>query len=118
MTFFTDAVNKSLGTTGSYQDVDISSDTGGDTAIGAIFTVNNDSGSGADKAYGLRKNGSTDDFYYEPRGDQSNIHIIGVDGSEIAEMKIENIAIDLYLTGYITSTIKRPAIVTSTLATA
>lgn len=96
--FFTDAVDKSIGTTATWTDVDISSDTGGDTAIGAFFeSISN--GSGQD--FALRKNGSTDDFYSFDRftlwGD-----VVGLDGSEICEMKIVSTAQDCFLVGYFT----------------
>lgn len=98
--FFTNAVNKSLTTTGAWTDINISSDTGADTAIGAIFEVK-DSGSSSDY-YGLRKNGSTDDR----RAKAANGHsaaVVGVDGSEICEGYIANVTVDFYLVGYIVS---------------
>jgi len=54
VTFFTNWIDKTPTTDGTWQDVDISSDTGGDTAIGAIFYVLSQSGNGL--SYGLRKN--------------------------------------------------------------
>jgi hypothetical protein len=101
VTFFTNAIDKSLATTGTYQDVDISGDTGADTAIGALFTVNEVSGSG--NLYALRKKGSTDDFYFEARGNTATTQLVGVDASEMAQMKIGTASNDLYLTGYVTS---------------
>jgi len=96
--FFTNAVDKSLGGTASWTDIDISSDTGGDTAIGAAFEliVVTD----ASYKYGLRKNGSTDDKYQDTSWHSAAI--IGVDGSEICEGEIENTAVDFFLVGYIT----------------
>ena len=61
VTFFTNAVDKSLGTTDSWQDIDISADTGTDTAIGAIFTIHDSSGDG--DRFALRKKGSSDNRY-------------------------------------------------------
>jgi hypothetical protein len=101
VTFFTNAPDKSLSTTASYQDIDISSNTGTDTAVGAIFTVTDSSAS--IYQYALRKKGSSDDLYWRIRPDTSTMFMIGVDGSELAEMKIENAAVDLHLTGYVTS---------------
>jgi hypothetical protein len=101
VTFYTNAIGKSLATTGTYQDVNISADTGGATAIGAVFTVN-ETGAGT-AAYALRKKGSTDDFYTDLRGEQATVQLVGVDAGEIAQMKIANVSIDLYLTGYVTS---------------
>jgi len=100
VTFFTNAKDKSLTVTGSYVTIGITNDTyNEDGAIGAIFVLQNTGGSGY--AYSLRKYGSTDDFYNELRASVSTVHLIGVDGSDRAEMKIENLAVDAYLIGYI-----------------
>lgn len=97
--FFTNAVNKSLSTTSSWLDIDISSDTGGDTAIGAILEVKQSS---ATNAWGIRCNGSSDD-----RSNRGGIYhrgvIIGVDGSEIFEGYINSTLVDFFLNGYILS---------------
>ncbi|MHC4414872.1 MAG: right-handed parallel beta-helix repeat-containing protein [Planctomycetota bacterium] len=100
VTFFTNAIDKSLSTTGSYQDIDISGDTGADTPIGAILTVQNTSGS---TTYAIRKNGSTDDHYNELKNSRSTSCLIGVDAGEICELKISSTVIDAYLVGYVTS---------------
>jgi len=99
--FFTNAVDKSLAVTSAWTDIDISADTGTDTAIGAIFEVD---GNGQYRWYGLRKNGSTDDFY----NGFTDIFthggaIIGVDASEILEGTIEDTVVDFFLVGYITA---------------
>ncbi len=60
VTFFTNRVQKTIGFLNSWRDVDISADTGADTAVGAIFTVINTSNSNLHQ-FGLRKKGSTDD---------------------------------------------------------
>ncbi|OGO67960.1 MAG: hypothetical protein A2Z37_01800 [Chloroflexi bacterium RBG_19FT_COMBO_62_14] len=101
VTFYTNAIDKSLTTTATYQPVNISADTGGDTAIGAIFTIN-ETGVGA-AAYALRKNGSINDFYTQIRGSEATVQLVGVDAGEVAQMKIANLSLDLYLTGYVTS---------------
>ncbi|MCB2081384.1 MAG: hypothetical protein KDD76_02035, partial [Rickettsiales bacterium] len=94
--FLTNAIDKSVSTTGSYVDIDISGDTGADTAIGAIFAATTPSIA----YFSIRKNGSTDDF---TPFDLDNKYwpIIGVDASEICEIKQEAIA-DFFLIGYIT----------------
>ena len=89
--FFTNATFKSVGT-GTFVDVDISGDTGGDTAIAAIVEIN---GAGANS--GLRENGSTDD---RTNNIQHSGGLVGVDGSEIFEVKQSNN--QTYLTGYVT----------------
>lgn len=96
--FFTNAVDKSLGSTGSWTDIDISSDTGGDTAIGAIFEV---IGVNWPRDYGFRKNGSTDNRV--KRHYRHSAAIVGVDGSEICEGNIGNTDMDFFLLGYITA---------------
>lgn len=97
--FFTNAVDKSLASSGSWIDIDISSDTGGDTAIGAVFETH----SGQSTAdYGFRKNGSTDDRR-AGSGYYNNASIIGVDSSEICEGYTASTAKDFYLVGYILS---------------
>ncbi len=98
VTFFTNAVDKSVGTAGSYQDVDISGDTGTDTAIGGIFIV---TGSSA-LMYSLREKGSTDSRYTDIQAESATGAWVGVDGSELCEMRIETTDVDLYLVGYVT----------------
>ena len=102
VTFFIDAVDKSFNSPlGTYQDVNISADTGVDTAVGAIFHVHTTSiGSGS---YGLRMEGGSTDLYQDARAESVQAHVIGVNGSERLEAKIETANIDLYLVGYVTS---------------
>jgi hypothetical protein len=100
VTFFTNAVDKSLSTTGSYQDIDISGDTGAETAIGAILTVQNTTSS---DVYAVRKKGSTDDRYDAIKNSRSTSCLIGVDANEICQMKIAATTMDAYLVGYVTS---------------
>ncbi len=99
--FFTNSVDKSLAVASVWTDIDISTDTGTDTALAAILTVE---GSGSYRWYGLRKNGSTDD-YQGPAADvfEINSAIIGVDANEIFEGIIENTDVDFHLVGYIVS---------------
>ena len=81
-TFFTNAVVKTTTTTDVWEDIDISSDTGADTAIGAVFIID-----GGDNDVGIRKNGSTDTATVEimnANGGPTGF-IVGVDGSEICE---------------------------------
>ncbi len=101
VTFFTNAANKSLGSTAAFVDIDISGDTGAATATGAIFIVKH-TGSPA-RNFALRKKGSTDDRYTSLAAGHATGVLIGVDASEICEMKIQNTAVDAYLVGYVTS---------------
>ncbi|MGH9461798.1 MAG: hypothetical protein ACRD1X_11310, partial [Vicinamibacteria bacterium] len=100
VTFLTNRVDKSLGSTGTWQNINISGDTA-TTAIGAIFTVHNTDGSS--QTYGLRKNGSGDNRVNILRANTATLGIIGVDSGEIAQMQIGNTTVDLYLVGYVTS---------------
>lgn len=98
--FFTNAPNKSLSTTAAWTDIDISADTGAETAIAAVFDI-----SGSETAYyfGLRKNGSTDARTYYNRFHDCPCFVIGVDASEICEGYIDNLVMDFFLLGYIKS---------------
>jgi len=95
--FFTNAVDKTPGSSSSWVDVDISTDTGGDTATGAIFQVIAPSAND----WGIRENGSTDNRVYDC--DQRSAAIIGVDNSEICEANVDDHSnAELWLVGYIT----------------
>ena len=97
-TFFTNAVDKSLAGTGAWTDIDISTDTGSDTAIGAIIEYHDVGGTGD---FGLRKNGSTDNRVRRNLGHAWAV--VGVDASEILEGYITDAGNDFYLVGYITA---------------
>jgi hypothetical protein len=98
--FFDNAVNKSLTATAAWTAINISGDTGGDTAIGAIFEIIN----GPTRYdFGLRKNGSTDNRISQMANHSAGGWIIGVDGSEICEGYISNTSLDFFLVGYIKS---------------
>jgi hypothetical protein len=99
--FFTNRIDKSTATTGSWVDVGIAADTGSDTAIGAIFHV--DCQSGSSEAYGLRKKGSTDNRLQTIRANMMNLGLVGVDATETAQQQIGVNTVDLYLVGYVTS---------------
>lgn len=98
--FFTNAVDKSLTTTSSWQDISIASDTGADTAIGACFEITYSSTFGTN--FGMRMNGSS-----VPQRGARGYHsgyIIGVDASEILEGYIGSTSLDFFLVGYIKDT--------------
>lgn len=94
--FNTNAVDKSLSSTGSWQDIDLNVNDG---AIGAIIEVYS---TGTNLAYGLRKNGSTDARTNNARAN-TTFAFIGVDANEVLEGYIGNAAVDFYVTGYIKS---------------
>lgn len=100
--FFVNAVNKSLSSSNTWKDVDISSDTGTDTAIGAIIEAYNSYYT--EYSFGCRKNGSTDNrtnvFYYTVNTGV----IIGVDANEIFEAYVGSYSrIYILLVGYLKS---------------
>lgn len=101
--FFTNGINKRPSQHLTWEDVDISSETGGDTAIAAIFEFGSNSSS-LNMNFGLRKNGSTDNrTYYAPNHGGA---IIGVDDNEVCEayQRFSDITgAYLYLVGYVTS---------------
>lgn len=96
--FFTNSPDKSTTTTNSYVDVDIATDTGDDTAIGAFFQLHWVTGG---QIVGYRKKGSGDAF--EDDFEEMLGFAIGVDGSEVCQQFLETSAdIDLALNGYVT----------------
>ncbi len=97
--FLTDRIDKSVAPS-AWTDVDITADTGVDTAIGAVFTVLNRSGSA--QRFALRRQGSGDDRYSALEKNAATLGLIGVDGADQAEMRIESSLVDLYLVGYVT----------------
>jgi hypothetical protein len=96
--FFTNAVQKTLGSTGSFLDIDISGDTGGDTAVAAILALRDSSST---RTWVIRKNGSTDSRVKFTRSFTGAM--IGVDGSEIFEAQVANTATIFHLLGYMKS---------------
>jgi hypothetical protein len=96
--FFTNGIDKSTGTSGSYQDVDITAQIGTDDANGALVQVapNLDGTSGYDLA-GFRPNGAAWDSYAEfPH----TLFPVAIDSSNIFEQKVETTGCDLWLIGY------------------
>jgi hypothetical protein len=102
VTFFTNAVDHSNNAgDANFHDIDISADTGADTAIGAIFILKNFSGSA--RNYALRKKGSTDNRNDGLMAGHATMAMIGVNTSEICEIKNLNTNVDAFLVGYVTS---------------
>jgi hypothetical protein len=93
--FFTNAYDKSLSTTGSWQDIDCSTEA--PNAIGLIFEGYEPS---SYYTVGFRNNGSSDDR--ARRSYRRLWVIIGCDASQICEGYISNTAFDFFLIGYIT----------------
>lgn len=95
--FFTNAPEVSPSGTTGWQDVDISSHTGSDTAIG-IFAEQITIG-GEYRYWGYRKKGSTDDRKNSCRRHSGGV--CGVDGSEIFQIFRDNSSAKTYLLGYV-----------------
>jgi hypothetical protein len=94
---FTQSVDKSTGTTGSYEDVDVSADVPED-AIAVFAEV----ASSANYQCAFRKKGASDDYYNERyRGPYG--WFIGLDSNKKLQQKIENAGVDLYIWGSICS---------------
>ena len=99
--FFTEPIDKTVVADNTWRDVDISAETGGDTAIGAIFTVLTTAG--ASCSYALRKKGSSDDRFSDLRAETPTLGLIGVDANELAQLRIESLGgLELRLEGYVT----------------
>jgi hypothetical protein len=96
--FFTNAVSKGpYNSSSTWTDVDISGDTGGDTAVAAIVAI--DYG----QTRGARKNGSTD----PPRltDESAGTLIVGCDGSEVFEIQTEGNGVNQRVLGYLKSAV-------------
>lgn len=89
-------VDKTPGSTGSWVDVDCSSQ----IAEGATGVLIHMANSGGDWQYGLRKNGSTDDRYAYLVTSHHCWAAIGVDASRIFEAKISNTGVKIWVIGY------------------
>lgn len=87
----TNATDKSLSTTGSFQDITLPAG-----AIGALIEVYSSS---TDLKYALRKNGSSENIYLELE-DMHGFAIVEADSNGKIEGKIENTSVDFYLVGY------------------
>ena len=103
--FFDNAYNKSLGAAGAWTDIDLSSECPG--AIGIIIEVINTSGAQL-YGYNFRKKGSADNrinFFVEDKLYKGNVTwaVIGCNGSQVIEGIIQNLAVDFYVVGYITT---------------
>jgi hypothetical protein len=99
MTVFLDTpVNKSLGATGTWTDIDLSSDVPA-SATGAIFEVINTHSTSCYQ-FGLRKKGSTDNIYKHIYYNSHIFAIIGIDSNRKCQGKIESTVMNFHLVGY------------------
>lgn len=96
--FLTNVINKTPGTTGSWQDVDCHTEC--PNATGLIFKNTNSS---TLYAFGWRKNGSTDNRIAETYVYSCGYFTVGCDAGQICEIYCGNANPKAYLAGYITS---------------
>jgi len=106
VTFFDNAYDKTP-PDGGYEPVDISTETGSDTAIAAIFIIHNTGGS---QNWSIKMNGAADNRGSacggsaggDLRTNMSTMAIVGLDANEICEICIESTDIEAWLVGYVT----------------
>ena len=100
ITMFTNAYDKSIGTTGSWTEIDLSSELPSG-AVAAIFDVGDTYT--YSREYGLRMNGSSDDHHGDLAATSHIYFIVGVDGDRKIEGYVETNQVDFYLVGYLTA---------------
>lgn len=94
--FFTNLTEKTPGSASTWTDINISSDTGSDTAVAAFLEISNSSTRSID----VRENGSSDATYDDTL--QKCGVIVGCDNNEIFELYVENTTNNnVYLAGYL-----------------
>ena len=97
-TFSTNATDKSIATTTTWTEIELSSDIAAGS-VAAIFEVVN---GGTSFNFGLRKNGSADDRHGDIYLNHHSFMIVGVDATRKCEGYIEHTDVDFYLLGYLT----------------
>lgn len=105
---FTNAIDKTPGTEDAFTDVDVSGDTGADTAVLAFFRVVN-TGTAGTRNIGYRENGSADSLFGQHFSNENAWFAVGLDGSEICEIAVNNSGAvyddSIYLIGYLTANV-------------
>lgn len=97
--FFDNSVDKTLGSGTAWKDIEISGDSGEDTAIGVILEVTQSS---TTRTWGVRKKGSSDNR----DGAYARMHrwaIVGVDENEVYEGRVSSTTNIFHVLGYVTS---------------
>ena len=95
--FFTNVIDKTPGTAGSWQDVDVSGNGVPSGATGVILKIVNTSATGRAEA---RKNGSSDDFGLNLPANYFRFAFVGLDENRVFEAYVGNTNIKIYLIGY------------------
>ena len=101
---FVTPVDVTPGSTSAWTDVDLDSFIGGLSGVTGVILRCNNTDTSNSHAFGLRKNGSTDNRTDSLRRSGLQGAIIGVDGGNIFEAFIANTSVKIYAVGYITST--------------
>jgi hypothetical protein len=99
ITFNTNAVDRSLGSTGAYTDITLSSG-----AIGGIIEVTQ---SLASQTFAIRKNGSSEDIY-KGAAYTYQFAIVEADSSRVIEGKISSTSVDFFEIGIATASASGP----------
>jgi len=86
---------------GAWNDVDISGDTGGDTAVCAFFYIEEQGGAG--KTFGIRNNGSGDNRHQQVNFWSLSGAFMSVDGAEKCEVYRQDANLKIWLLGYLTT---------------
>ena len=100
--FVDDGIDKTPGSAGSYQLVDISSDTGGETAKVAIFQIHT---TGIDSEFAAVPYNWTTDIRGDTNAGDLRYVWVGLDGSERCNIWVENTDCKLYLVGWLTDNV-------------
>lgn len=100
--FLTEAANKSLLSTNSWTDINISSNTGSDKAKVAFLIVRHTANESS-KYFALREKGSSDEFFPDHKIGwlMSRGAVVGVDSDEIFQGAIQDTDTDFYLVGWL-----------------
>src|SRR5688500_666730 len=96
--FFTNAIDVSTGTTGSFVDTDITAHTGGGALLAFLEILTT---AATSQTIALRQNGSSDNRAFGVNGHA--FARIGVDAGEIFEQNISSTSVDVFLIGYMTA---------------
>ena len=97
-TYFTNAVDVSLGGVGVWTDIDVSASAPNATA--AIIDIYNTGGA---QSIALRKKGSADNRYDNMNNVRHYFNVVGLDDDQVFQGQIQNLLIDFFLVGYCTA---------------
>ena len=96
--FETNAISYALGGTGTWTNISVTGGASPATADGALWLIRN--GATGPRSAGTRKEGSTDESYGGEQTSGVSAYFTGLDGSRVAEGKIQGLLSDHYVIGY------------------